>query len=32
VLSGEVTLKEVQSAKGIEKPTYLLNSVIDIEL
>ena len=32
VLSGEVTLKEVQSAKGIEKPTYLLNSVKDIEL
>ncbi|MBQ3116273.1 MAG: HAD-IIA family hydrolase [Clostridia bacterium] len=32
VLSGEVTMEEVKRAQGVEKPTYLLNSVKEIEL
>ncbi len=31
VLSGEVTLEEVNQAKGVEKPTFLLSHVKDIE-
>ena len=30
VLSGEVTLAEVEKATGVEKPTFLLNSVKDL--
>lgn len=30
VLSGEVTLPEVQASKGVEKPTFLLSSVKDL--
>ena len=32
VLSGEVTLDEVNEAQGVEKPTFLLNHVKEIEL
>ena len=32
VLSGEVTLEEVSEAQGVEKPTFLLNHVKEIEL
>ncbi len=32
VLSGEVTFEEVEKAVGVEKPTYLLDSVRDIEI
>ena len=32
VLSGEVTLEEVNEAKGVEKPTFLLNHVKEIQL
>ena len=32
VLSGEVTLAEVDQAEGVEKPTFLLKHVKDIQL
>ena len=32
VLSGEVTLEEVNAAQGVEKPTFLLNHVKEIQL
>ena len=32
VLSGEVTLEEVNETQGVEKPTFLLNHVKEIEL
>ena len=32
VLSGEVTLEEVNNAQGVEKPTFLLNHVKEIQL
>lgn len=32
VLSGEVTLEEVNEAQGVEKPTFLLNHVKEIQL
>jgi ribonucleotide monophosphatase NagD (HAD superfamily) len=30
VLSGEVTLPEVERATGVEKPTFVLNSVKEL--
>ena len=32
VLSGEVTLSEIEQATGVEVPTFVLNSVKDIEI
>ena len=32
VLSGEVTLEEVDEAQGVEKPTFLFNHVKEVEL
>jgi ribonucleotide monophosphatase NagD (HAD superfamily) len=32
VLSGEVTLEEVNEAQGVEKPTFLLNHVKELLL